>query len=115
LADSHVWRAGWPEWRRASQAAAELPAPLTTAIPLRPTAADDFAEPERVSVIVTGNSPNPTSAVRRRRSAKRQLSTAIFLLILVLILGAILLWVLQREPDVAAQPTGCPSAQRMLG
>jgi hypothetical protein len=117
LPEAHVWRIGWPDWRRASDAANELPAPLP---PVAPAATLPNAEPLVDSTPFTLVVPDRIPAAghragRRNRSAQRQLSFAIALLVVALILGAILLWVLQREPPQTSQSPGCPPAHHVLG
>lgn len=119
--EAHVWRAGWPDWRRASEAAADLPAALPTLTP--PAAelpsAEPLAGPPVIPAVVPDELPRiPRPAARRKRSAKRQFTVAILLLTVALILGAILIWVLQREPSATAQvprmPAGIQSATMIV-
>ena len=117
LPNAHVWRAGWPDWRRASDAGGELPAPLpVVAPPAVLPSAQPLSESAPFTLVVPEQSPAiARPAIRRKRSAKRQFSSAVALLIVAVILGAILLWVLQREPPQTSLSPGFPPAYHVLG
>lgn len=93
IRDTHLWREGWPNWRRAGDIGDLLPAPLnppaTLSSPTVPAADVPVAE---------GKSGKSAADVRRarRRSAQRQWTAAMLLLLLVIVLSGILIWVLQR-------------------
>jgi GYF domain 2 len=133
-ADSHVWREGWPEWKLACEAAESLPAPLAAmpiadapsvvqtpgSVPSAVAAATSgppvSARPETNGTAVLTptpqgqavavDEPSPTSryVARRRQSKRTQLTLAVVMLVVVLVLAGILVWVLRRNanPTVAA-------------
>ena len=117
LPEAYVWRAGWTDWRLASEAAAALPVPLPAApvaVPL--PSAEPIAAPAPEMMVVPQTLPSAKRTIaRRKRSAQRQLRIAIVLLILVVILSGVLIWVLQREPAETAQMPGCSPPCDVLG
>lgn len=86
-----VWRTGWPDWRTADSARADLPAPLpaASAKPTAPSASD---------------AADPTVAYRRRREAAAQRSRwlAIVLAIACVTLGVVLVLAILGGP--ASEP-----------
>lgn len=138
--DAYVWRDGWPEWKRASDAADALPAPLVAtqanagsaisappipapsssapsipgssvnvnreSSPVAPEAPTEASEPASVAEVVDGVSVPATSYVARRNQSKRaQLTLAILMLLVVIVLAGILVWVIQWNsgPSAATQ------------
>lgn len=81
--ESYLWREGWPDWRTAADAWAELPAPLpgaTAATPERSSAIDRYAR-------------------RKKQSSAAKALAALVLLALTLCLGGVLAYVLLQQND----------------
>ncbi|MEM6329455.1 MAG: DUF4339 domain-containing protein [Planctomycetota bacterium] len=104
-ADAFVWREGWPDWRRAADAAGELPAPLAAARPPIPPSAALAPAPVGVagSPLSVGNDRGTPSAATRyaqkRRHARRmRLLAATVLLVLTVTLAAVLAVIMLNPP-----------------
>ncbi|MGI9456148.1 MAG: GYF domain-containing protein [Aeoliella sp.] len=104
-ADAYVWRTGWPDWRRATDAAEFFPrlAPATTETAKEPV---DEGAPASAAVARYQR--------RKKQSAQGQAVAAIVLIVLALALAGVLVWVLQMtsanneptpQPEVAPPVT----------
>jgi hypothetical protein len=99
--EAYVWRVGWADWRRAQEAASELPAALPVVAAAVVSTAAPIAATESTPVIIADKPLSPgRPQARRKKSAKQQLTLAILLLIVTAILGGVLWWVLTRTPTV---------------
>ncbi|MEM8866416.1 MAG: GYF domain-containing protein, partial [Planctomycetota bacterium] len=101
--ESYVWRDGWTDWRPASQAVDDLPAPLVAPAPT-------------VAPTVDASTSAATSAAaryreRRQRSTRLRVIAAVLLLILTLILAGVLAWVLMPPAEVSVHKAAKPSAE----
>lgn len=117
--DTLVWRTGWPDWRRADAADAELPAPLPEAgqasqepapgVTLPPPLPPAEASPtEPAPPVEKPNVGKPTAttgaySVRRRQQAKRRRLFTISLALICLVLGGLLVALMLSGP-----PSGAP-------
>lgn len=120
--DALVWRTGWAEWRRVSEAAKDLPAPLPTLggeatadstppgvtlpPPLPAEPAEDRA-PTLAPLIAKGAGVGGTYALRRRREARRRRLFTIGLAVVCLALTAMLVGLMLTGP-----PEGAPVIPR---
>lgn len=122
--DSYVWRSGWGDWRRASAAAADLPAPLkapptvaTPAVPVAKPVAKAIpkavASPARpIAAPVAGVAGNDGSAEmaaietaptarqyhrRKQNAARWRMLVAGVLLLLTIAMGGVLWLVLNQQ------------------
>ncbi|MEO0529211.1 MAG: GYF domain-containing protein [Planctomycetota bacterium] len=115
--DALVWRTGWADWRKASDAAADLPAPLpgsesaaetprgVAAGVTLPPSPPDSAEDASIEPVVAPAKPAPTGAyaLRRRREARRRRYFTIALAIDCLALLGMLIAMMMSGP-----PEGAP-------
>lgn len=114
--DSLVWRTGWEEWRRAEDAAADLPAPLlhmaeSPAAPPLPETPPGATLPPQVEA-PTRVEPTPTAPpatggdsyqLRKKRQAQRRRNFTIGLAVVCLALAAMLVVLMMSGP-----PEGAP-------
>jgi len=111
VADTYVWRAGWPDWLKAGDAPDELPAslPVTALIevPVAPVADElvlggpsDFEAtadgPVPAAAPVDELAPLPITGVRRPRR-QTPLFVTILLIIAIVVLSGVLIWVIRRN------------------
>lgn len=107
-AGDHLWRTGWPDWRRAAEAGEYFPqlaAAARSEVSVAPAASEQ--------------SPVPTSLAlaryqqRKRRAAQGQMLAAIVLIFLALVLAGVLIYVVMitsseepapEAPTTTAQP-----------
>ena len=123
VADTYVWRAGWPDWMKASDAPDELPAslPVTTLIevpaaevtePLILGGPSDYEAtsdaPVPAAVPVGELAPLPIASVRRPRR-QTPLFVTILLIIAIIVLSGVLIWVIRRN---AGDESPAPEANR---
>lgn len=103
--DSHVWRAGWPEWRRVGDVRQTLPLPRppvsTQPAPNQPSPSPPHPAPRNTA------SPQADASSRyvlhRQRAAKRQMLVAGLLVVLVIGV-AIALTLVLRSSSIRAAP-----------
>lgn len=99
--DSLVWRTGWAEWRRAAEAAAELPAPLPeSAVPPPPGVTLPPPLPPATTPEPRGGASAPVASAyvaRRRQQARLRRWATIGLAVLCVVLTALLAVLLSRE------------------
>lgn len=97
-----VWRTGWSDWRRADEAAAELPAPLPQSKPSEtppPLAVSELSaappQPTQTSVQQSAAKPSPVNeyALRRQRAVKRQRILIVCLGVMSVVLVGLLIWI----------------------
>lgn len=114
--EAYVWRAGWPDWRKAGEVS-DLPASIpAVAAPAATPMVEPAAGLGTPAVIVPDRAKaTPRLAVRRKRSAKRQLTVAALLLIVTIILAGVFIWVLNREPPETSRATGCLTSYNLIG
>lgn len=107
VADTYLWREGWPKWRRAGDMSSSLPEPLSLPVPTPVPPVAIGIDHELASVkLAPGKNPDPLSVERlgtkqrktRRRPLRVQMVPALGLLLLVVILLGILVWVINRNP-----------------
>jgi hypothetical protein len=107
VADTYLWREGWPKWCRAGDVSSSLPEPvsLTVATPDPPVAIDVDHELASVKLAPSENldhflteSLGTKQKDTRQRPLRVRLLTALGLLLLVVVLLGILVWVLKRNP-----------------
>lgn len=115
--DALVWRTGWPEWRRADQAAAELPAPLPNtaespaAPPLPEVPAGATLPPHAPATVAVTPADGTVEAkpsggsylLRKQRQARRRRNFTIGLAVVCLALAAMLVMLMMSGP-----PEGAP-------
>jgi hypothetical protein len=122
-ADSYVWRAGWPDWLKAGDAADELPTslPVTTLTELpvsaasEPPVADvasDFpgtpSGPVAVAAPLDELAVLPITGARRPRR-QTPLFVTVLLVLAIIVLAGVLIWVIQRN---AGSEPPAPQASR---
>ncbi|TWT99941.1 hypothetical protein Pla108_08850 [Botrimarina colliarenosi] len=112
--DTLVWRTGWPEWRRADAAGAELPAPLPEATepPPLPAAGVTLPPPPTATAAPAASPAAPgiekptvaTSAysVRRRQQARQRRNFSIALGLVCLVLALLLVGLMMSGPPAGA-------------
>lgn len=127
VADTYVWRAGWPDWMKASDAPDELPASLPVTTLIEVPAADvpetlvlggpsDFEATADGSVPAAAPvdelAPLPITGVRRPRR-QTPLFVTILLIIAIIVLSGVLIWVIRRNagnespaPQASLAPLG---------
>jgi len=107
VADTYLWREGWPKWQRAGDVSSSLPEPLSlpVATPVPPVAIGIDHELASVK-LAPGENPNPLpmeslgtkQRKTRQRTLRVQMLPALGLLLLVVVLLGILVWVINRNP-----------------
>ncbi|QDT70565.1 hypothetical protein MalM25_35140 [Planctomycetes bacterium MalM25] len=114
--DALVWRTGWPEWRRADQAAAELPAPLPqtpespAAPPLPEVPASATLPPQAATPVVDAPAPRepepkPSGGsyqLRKQRQTRRRRNFTIGLAVVCFALAAMLVMLMMSGPPAGA-------------
>ncbi len=125
--DSHVWRTGWPEWRRASDVPEHFPelATQSTASAALPTNSDynDSTNAGGTQSAEAADVSLATARYKRRkmRSKRSQQLAAAVLVLLTVVLAGVLVWVLvsstsspdeqnTAEPTTNQQPVEPPPA-----
>jgi hypothetical protein len=122
-ADAHVWRDGWSDWKLVRDAVNELPASLDAIAPssgskgvwpVVDASVDRPAEPPRVAsaletvqpaVNEKAIQPGSLYLAHRKRANKRQLTLALSMFAVVVILACVLVWVLIRDDSTAPSAT----------
>jgi len=111
VADTYLWREGWPEWRRAGDVSSSLPEPVSLALATLDLPVTIGVDHELTSVkLAPGENldhfPAGSLGTKRRDTRKRpfriQLLPSLGLLLLVVVLLGILVWVLTRNPPTQA-------------
>ena len=107
VADTYLWREGWPKWRRAGDVSSSLPEPLSLPVATSVPPVAIGIDHELASVkLAPGKNPDPLSVERlgtkqrktHRRPLRVQMVPALGLLLLVVILLGVLVWVINRNP-----------------
>jgi hypothetical protein len=128
LADAHVWRDGWADWKLVRDVADALPVPLAAMpVVVPPTASAPgtappppqrpdamAAEPSLSGPIVADGATLAASQyfARRRRANQRQLTWAVLMLLAVIVLTGVLIWVIRR--NAGAEAAANSSAETLL-
>lgn len=108
-ADALVWRTGWPDWRRAEEAAADLPATLpganeSPAAPPAPALPRGVTLPPAVAGTALPHTSGGKSAsevsysLRKRREARRRRKFVLGLMVACLVLTAMLVVMMLTGP-----------------
>jgi hypothetical protein len=116
VAEAYIWRAGWPDWRKAGEVA-DLPAaiPVVAAPAVAPIVEPAAGSGAPAVIVPDKTTVSPRPMVRRRRSANRQLTVAALLLIVTIVLTGVFIWVLNREPQETSRATGCLPSYYVIG
>jgi hypothetical protein len=111
VADTYVWRVGWPDWMKAGDAPDELPASLPATTLIEVPAADvpdtlvadtpsapgaTAAGPVSTASAIDEIAALPISSVRRPRR-QTPLFVTILLIIAIIVLSGVLIWVIRRN------------------
>lgn len=115
-ADAHVWRSGWADWRRATQATEHFSLPNTPAAggsPLSLPSEYNVGGATSVDAAATPSDPSLVTARYKRKklqAARGQQLAAILLVLLTITLAGVLVWVISGIEDLEAGPASPPAA-----
>jgi hypothetical protein len=123
VADTYVWRVGWPDWMKAGDAPDDLPASLPATNLIDVPAVDvpealvidtpsDFDAtvigPVSVAAPIDQLAPLPITSVRRPRR-QTPLFVTVLLIFAIVVLAGVLIWVIRRN---AGSEPPAPQASR---
>lgn len=114
-ADAHVWRTGWVDWRRATEATEHfsLPnAPSTGGSPLSNPSEYNVGGVAAGDASAAASDPSIVTAKYKRKklqSARGQQLAAILLICLTIILAGVLIWVIRGTTETDSPPAAEPA------